>query len=245
LHVDDDERLAFTTRTLTREEAPRVDAMGERHRRLLRMLAVSLVDQAIDKTTTTQQAVDLLWQHPAVRAEVAELAHLLDDRIDHLHPAGGLSDDIPLHLHARYTRLEILAALGNGEHARPPEWREGVRWMPDVPADVFVFTLDKTGAGFSPTTRYRDYAINRHEIHWESQSATKADSPTGRRYRHHVEGGSGVLLFARLTPAERAFWFLGPATYVSHESEMPMQIRWRLHTPLPGDLFAQFAAAVA
>jgi len=44
---------------------------------------------------------------------------------------------------------------------------------------------------------------------------------------------------------ERAFYFLGPATYVKHESEMPMAITWRLLHPLPGDLFASFAAAVA
>lgn len=53
------------------------------------------------------------------------------------------------------------------------------------------------------------------------------------------------MLFARLRTDDRAFWFLGPATYVSHEHEMPMSIRWRLAVPLPGDLFAAFAAAVA
>jgi hypothetical protein len=53
------------------------------------------------------------------------------------------------------------------------------------------------------------------------------------------------MLFARLRSDERAFWFLGPARYVKHESELPMAITWRVDHPLPGDLFAQFAAAVA
>ena len=53
------------------------------------------------------------------------------------------------------------------------------------------------------------------------------------------------MLFARLRSNDRAFWFLGPATYVKHESELPMAVTWRLAHPLPGDLFAQFAAAVA
>ena len=52
-------------------------------------------------------------------------------------------------------------------------------------------------------------------------------------------------IFARLHADDRAFWFLGPATYVSHEGERPMAIKWRLQHPLPGDLYAQFAAAVA
>lgn len=53
------------------------------------------------------------------------------------------------------------------------------------------------------------------------------------------------MLFARLRSDDRAFWFLGPATYVSHEGELPMAITWRLHHPVPGDLFGSFAAAVA
>jgi hypothetical protein len=57
--------------------------------------------------------------------------------------------------------------------------------------------------------------------------------------------GTSVMLFARLRSDDRAFWFLGPATYVSHTGELPMAITWKLHYQLPGDLFAQFAAAVA
>ena len=52
-------------------------------------------------------------------------------------------------------------------------------------------------------------------------------------------------MFARLSVDDRAFVFLGPATYVSHVGELPMAITWRLKHPLPGDLFQQFAAAVA
>jgi len=53
------------------------------------------------------------------------------------------------------------------------------------------------------------------------------------------------MLFARRRTDERAFYFLGPAVYVKHESEQPMAITWRLEHALPGDLFAEFAAAVA
>jgi hypothetical protein len=53
------------------------------------------------------------------------------------------------------------------------------------------------------------------------------------------------MLFTRLSSDDRAFYFLGPATYVRHESDLPMAVTWRLIHPLPGDLFASFAAAVA
>ena len=124
-------------------------------------------------------------------------------------------------------------------------WKTGVSWAKEARTDLLAFTLDKTSGSFSPTTRYRDHAISRELIHWESQSAVRADSETGLRYRTHAARGTSVFLFARLRTDDRAFWFLGPATYVRHESELPMAITWRLERPLPGDLFTSFAAAVA
>ena len=56
---------------------------------------------------------------------------------------------------------------------------------------------------------------------------------------------AGQQVFRAMMDDERAFWFLGPATYVGHEGERPMSITWRLEHALPGDLFASFAAAVA
>jgi hypothetical protein len=67
----------------------------------------------------------------------------------------------------------------------------------------------------------------------------------GLRYQRHEELGTEVMLFARLRADDRAFTFLGPASYVKHESELPMAVTWRLQHRLPGDLFASFAAAVA
>ena len=99
--------------------------------------------------------------------------------------------------------------------------------------------------GFSPTTRYRDYAISPELIHWESQSATAADSPTGQRYINQREDGTNVVLFARLRTTDRAFWCLGPASYVSHEGDRPIAFVWKLRQRLPAELYTSFAAAVA
>ncbi len=170
---------------------------------------------------------------------------MLEERVSHLTPELEILSDVPLHVHARYTRIEILAACGKGEGARVMPWQTGVMYLEQLPADLFAFTLDKTTGGFSPTTRYRDYAISRDLIHWESQSVTRADSETGRRYQKHASRGSHILLFARLNTDDRAFHFLGPATYVRHEGEQPMAITWKLKHRLPGDLYQTFAAAVA
>jgi superfamily II DNA or RNA helicase len=244
LHVDDPERLRAWRRWLRLDVPPAV-GVSERDDRLLRMLVGQLLDQVAGKDMSLSDGAAVIWAHPQVCRELGQLFEVLEERVSHLTPDLPSLPNVPLHVHARYSRLEVLAACGKGDGAKVMPWQTGVLFVEELPADLLAFTLDKTGGAFSPTTRYRDYAISRELIHWESQSITRADSETGRRYQEHTGRGSHVLLFARLNTGERAFHFLGPATYVRHESEQPMAITWRLHFRLPGDLYQSFAAAVA
>jgi hypothetical protein len=209
------------------------------------MLAAQVGDQALAKGDGLQRAVDLIWAHPQVRDELRQLLAVLGDRVDHLHALLRSHLDVPLQVHARYTRIEILAAMGEGRGAKIAAWQSGVYEARAARAELLAITLDKTTGGFSPTTRYRDYAVSRTLLHWESQSTTRADGPTGLRYRTHERDGRAVLPFVRLRADDRALWFLGPARYRGHTGERPMAITWELDHPLPGDLFAAFAAAVA
>jgi superfamily II DNA or RNA helicase/HKD family nuclease len=245
LHVDDAERLDAALEMLSDPRAPNPDALPERNRRLLHMLVASLADRALTKDATLADAVELLWAHPNVTAELTELFAVLRERIDHLHRPLGTYPDCPLQVHARYSRIEIMAGLGEAPRAKVAPWQTGVHQARAVDAELLAVTLDKSGGGFSPSTRYRDYAISRTLFHWESQSSTRADSATGLRYRNHERDGRSILMFARLRPDHRAFWFLGPATYRSHVGERPMAITWELAHPLPGDLYQSIAAAVA
>ena len=245
LHVDDQARLDAYRALLRHDDPPDPARLSPRERRVLRMLIASLVDRAATKSTTLAEGCALVWAHPQVRREVRTLLDALETRIAHLPTTLSTHPEVPLAVHARYTRLEILAAFGAGTGAKVAPWQSGVYWASEARADLLAFTLDKTSGHFSPTTRYRDYAIRRDLIHWESQSVTRADSDTGRRYQHHAREGTGIMLFARRRTDDRAFYFLGPATYVKHQGELPMAVTWRLAHPLPGDLFAAFAAAVA
>jgi superfamily II DNA or RNA helicase len=244
LHVDDLERIAAYRDVLIAQAVPEPARLSEAKRRLLRMLVAAVVDRAITKGTSLEGGLALLWEHQQVRVELLELLDVLAGRIEHVSRDLG-DPEVPLRVHARYTRIEILAAFGLGHGAKVAPWQTGIYWAERAKADLLAFTLDKTTGQFSPTTRYRDYAISRELIHWESQSITRADSETGLRYQHHESRGSRIMLFARLRSSDRAFYFLGPASYESHESEQPMAITWRLAHPLPGDLFAAFAAAVS
>lgn len=159
--------------------------------------------------------------------------------------------EVPLALHATYSREEILAALGwTAEGRSPATMREGVAWCPAVNADAFLITLKKSDTDYSPTTMYRDFALSQDLFHWESQSTTSAASPTGQRYINHRKAGSHILLFVR--EAKKSVYgdgapyvFLGPADYVSHEGEKPMAITWRLRRPMPAEVYLGARAAVA
>jgi superfamily II DNA or RNA helicase/HKD family nuclease len=245
LHVDDLLRINVYKRILESAQAPDPARLSTREQRLLRMLIGSLVTGAVSKDTSLRDGAMLLWSFQHVRAELLDLLDVLANRVEHVSLSLSTHEEVPLEVHARYTRVEILAAFGVGEGAKVAPWQTGVYWAHDMRADLLAFTLDKTTGQFSPTTRYRDYAISPDLIHWESQSVTRAESDTGLRYQRHAAVGTGIMLFARRRSDERAFYFLGPATYVKHESEMPMAITWRLRHALPGDLFAAFAAAVA
>ncbi len=242
LHIDDKERTATYLKWMANAVAPRVADLSTAEARLLRMLVASAVGASVPADAGLQSATDVLWAHPQAIVELGELLGVLG-RPNHLHRQA--LPGVPVQIHARYTRIEILAAVGEGSGARTPQWREGVYDAKTAGADLLAFTLDKTSGDFSPTTRYRDYAISAELIHWESQSTTRANSATGERYQNHVALGRSILLFARERQDDRAFWFLGPATYVSHEGERPMAVTWRLDVPLSGDLFTTFAAAVA
>src|SRR5438093_1718692 len=143
------------------------------------------------------------------------------------HPLG-IHAPVPLNAHARYTRTEILAGFAIGTGAKPPTWQTGVWWAEEAASDLFAFTLDKSVGGFSPTTRYRDYAISPTLVHWESQAATSVTSAAGQRYIHHVTRGTRIVLFSRLRTTDRAFWCLGPARYQRHEGDRPIAFEWEL-----------------
>jgi len=83
---------------------------------------------------------------------------------------------------------------------------------------------------------YEDYAIDEYLFHWQSQSTTPDNSPTGQRYISHRKTGNNVLLFVREYKSENGiaapYHFLGKVNYVSHIGSKPMSITWRLEEPM-------------
>ncbi|WP_448616207.1 DUF3427 domain-containing protein [Modestobacter sp. URMC 112] len=238
LHIDDLERLRFI-RTLA-QQGPSGEAVSERVRRMAAMLHFSLYGSRAP-FSSVETTLSRLLANAGRPEELVELTGVLQDRIHRVAPALELAGPRPLHVHARYSRDEALAAFGmedlNGT------WGSGVRWVPGDQADVFFVTLVKTEAHFSPTTMYADHAISPTLFQWESQNTTAEASKTGQRYVHHRELGTSVHLFVRESKTADdtldtpPYLYAGPMSYVSHTGERPMRIMWHLHHPLPPDVF--------
>lgn len=247
-HVDDRVRRDEYVRILRSAEEP----AGAVESRLADMLFFSLFPDG----GGYENAADALWK---LRGQPVfdELRQVIDIGFGAAHrPTAQLGDllpglaDVPLAVHASYSREEILAAVGWTSSGRTPSiMREGVAWCPDINTDVLLITLKKTDTDYSPTTMYRDFALSPELFHWESQSTTNSASPTGQRYINHRKGGSNVLLFVRESKTNSLgtspYVFLGPADYVTHEGSRPMAVTWKLRRPMPMEIFLASRAAVA
>ena len=214
------------------------EALPPAQRRMLQMLHVTIWGECAQDLggSVARDHFRTLADSPVMLSELCQLLKYRFEHIDFIDGTVSLGFDCPLDLYCSYTRDQLLAAL---DFMKPSTVREGVKWLPEKKLDVLFVTLNKADKDYSPTTMYNDYSIDEHLFHWQSQSTTAADSPTGRRYIHHVERGSRVLLFVREFKTDRvsgsaaAYTFLGTARYVCHEGERPMNITWRLDRPIP------------
>ena len=213
-------------------------ALPEVEKRMLQMLYVTIWGKATEDWDSDEVLDNLyiLADSPMLLQELMDLLCYRYEQIDFIDMPVPLGFDCPLDLHCTYTRDQLLVAM---DFMKPATVREGVKWLPDKKLDVFFITLNKADKDYSPTTMYNDYSINSELFHWQSQSTTAENSPTGQRYIHHQERGSRVLLFVREFKSDRlsggaaAYTFLGTATYVKHDGSRPMNITWRLDQPIP------------
>jgi len=250
LHVDDPERIDAYRELLAPASPVPASQLTDRRARQLHGLLLSILTPKKGTFSSVDEAARQLWRHDALRHELAEVLELLGDRVTHLTRPLGILDTIPLATHGTYTREEILAGFGASTVTRPLPLQTGVYWHEATRTDLLFVTLEKSEREYSPTTRYRDYAISDRLFHWETQSTTSISSRVGQRYLNQREDGTNVALFVRSTKRDlngrtQPYFCAGRAHYVRHRSERPIQIVWELVDPLPGDVFGAFRAAVA
>nr|WP_066286605.1 DEAD/DEAH box helicase [Arthrobacter sp. B6] len=250
IHVDDPERAAAYS-MLVAPDAPRYAELGMREQAFARMLFYTLWDDG-GGFRTYDDGLDHLRGYQFVCREIRQVVKLGLAASKHAAKSLGTGlQHVPLLSHATYRREEVLAALqyGSLEQGKNVQHREGVAWCPATSTDAFFVTLNKDDKKHSATTMYKDYAISPELFNWESQNATSPSSPTGRRYLDRASHGSRVLIFTRDTADDETgltvpYTCLGQVDYVQHSGQKPIAITWKLHRPMPADVYAD-AAAVA
>ena len=192
--------------------------------------------------TNVQTLLDGLRAHPHWREDVRDVAEWRLRQL--LAPPARRFELLtgPLRLHSRYTREQVLIAVGAQRFEVAGNFREGVLHVPARKIDVFFVTIDKDEKSFSPQTMYEDYALKPDEFHWQSQSRTTAAGETGQRYLHHAARGYTPLLFLRRASKHPQGWterfcYLGPIQYLRHSGSAPISIVWRLRHPMPPAVF--------
>lgn len=236
--IDSRRLIRFLLDILPRLDDVDFDALSDAEKRMMQMLYVSIWLKTVDDWNSDEVLDNLyaLSDCPVLLGEMLELLQYNYNHIDFIDEPVDLGFDCPLDLHCTYTRDQILVAL---DFMKPSTVREGVKWLPEKQTDVFFVTLNKADKDYSPTTMYNDYSINSELFHWQSQSTTAENSPTGQRYIHHKEKGTKVLLFVREFKSDRiangaaAYTYLGTANYVKHTGSRPMNITWKLDHPIP------------
>ena len=236
--VDSRRWITFLLNLLPKLESVSFNELPGIEKRMLQMFYITVWGKAIENWTSDEVWENLytLAESPVMLAELIALLQYQYNCIDFIDEPVELGFDCPLDLHCTYTRDQLLVAL---DFMKPATVREGVKWLPEKNLDVFFVTLNKSDKDYSPTTLYDDYSINEWLFHWQSQSTTAEKSKTGQRYIHHRDIGSKVLLFVREYKTDRisngaeAYTFLGTANYVQHEGEKPMNITWKLDSPIP------------
>ncbi|WP_342632259.1 DUF3427 domain-containing protein [Marinobacter alkaliphilus] len=153
---------------------------------------------------------------------------------------------VPLRLHARYSREQILAGFGAATFEAMPRSMEGVFVIQEQRIMLLFVTLDKNEKQFSPTTMYHDYAINEQLFHWQSQNSSRPEHGRGKDYIQHRNTNIRLFLFVREQTKDeygRTMGYVnyGEVDYVSHTGSQPMSITWKLRTPMPNFMWQQAA----
>ncbi|GAB3486736.1 DUF3427 domain-containing protein [Marinomonas epiphytica] len=184
--------------------------------------------------------------YPDLKSELIDVLNWQLSQTKHEQLAIYGLPDVPLRLHARYAREQILVAFGAITFAVKPPAREGVFVIQEQNIELMFVTLDKNEKQFSPTTMYHDYAINERLFHWQSQNSARPDRGRGLDYVQHQKIAKRLFLFVREQTKDeygRTMGFVnyGEVEYVSHTGSQPMNITWKLKQPMPNFMWQQAA----
>jgi hypothetical protein len=169
--------------------------------------------------------------------ELEEVMELLKNRCEaYEKPDNSVLLNFPLKLHGVYTKDQIFVAIGTSTLDRKSSNREGVERNKRLNIEAMYVDVIKDREEGS-NTNYNDFAINEFLFNWETQNKVSPESPAGKNYINQTQT---MLLFVRQQatfPEDKGrtmgYTYLGEVKLVRYQGSRPMEIVWKLNTPMP------------
>jgi len=194
--------------------------------------------------STIVESFAALLKNPVMLGELKEVIVILIDKVNFIEKDIELDFALPLKIHSRYNRDEILAALRFHQFDKKSSNREGVALSKALNTEALFVTLKKSEKEYSPTTLYDDYAISEDLFHWQSQNRASPDNASGQSYIQQNQLGRNILIFVREQNEDEygntlSYVFLGLPDFLKSSGAKPMNIEWRLAEPMPAYIWKE------
>lgn len=125
-----------------------------------------------------------------------------------------------------------------GEVYNPGNWRSGHVSLKSH-AILFV-SLEKR----ADRTQYTEHFEGPDVFVWSSQTTTSPERKKGKEILNALETGKSIELWMRRRGNDPAFTYLGRVVPISHEGAEPMLVKFRLLTPMSGELQSRLGFSV-
>lgn len=213
------------------------NALDEESERRVRMLGYQIYTSGV---VSAPNFSSFLMGKPKILEEIKMVAqHLLDASDVAGEPVDGMPVDWPISLHAKYSRSEVMAAIGKHTDTTRGQSREGILRLTDQKIEIMFVTLDKS-VGFHADISYRDYAISPDQFHWETQNSTAINSKIGKQYLESPANGWKYFLFVRGGPDD-PYYALGQCVQSEISGSKPVAVVWNLKQPMTIELFQRLS----
>ena len=239
LSTDSYTYFSFLEKLASRNFKVRVDEMNYIEQKMALMFYYDMFQDA-GKYLNLQGMFNDLSLDDLFCEEMKELVVLLKNKCEAYEMEDNSSImNFPLKLHGVYTKDQIFVALETSSIDKKSSCREGCERNKRLNLEAMFVDIIKDREEGS-NTNYNDFAINELLFNWETQNKVSPTSQAGKNYINEIQT---MLLFVRQQdsyPDDKGrtmgFTYLGEVKLVKWQGAKPIEIVWRLKTPMPASM---------
>ena len=196
--------------------------------------------QEAGRYTSLQGMFDDLSKDDLFCNEISQVIVLIKNRCEAYEMRDNSSIiNFPLKLHGVYTKDQIFVAVRTSSIDKKSSCREGCERNKRLNLEAMFVDIIKDREEGS-NTNYNDFAISESLFNWETQNKV---SPTSQAGQNYINETQTMLLFVRQQdsyPEDKGrtmgFTYLGEVKLVKWQGAKPIEIVWKLKTPMPASM---------